>query len=359
MERPHILVVDDEPAILETMSGLLTRAECLCEPADSGKRALSLLREHEYHIMFSDISMPAGNGLELLPKARELRPDMPVIMLTGTADIGLALSTIRKGAYDFIAKPFSCDELLAVLHRALEYRRLKLENREYERQLKNMVAARTAEIRQALEAVKQSYDITLEALGDALDLKDCEARGHSKRVTAFSIAIARAMGLGASEICTLARGAFLHDIGKIAIPDTILRKPGPLDDHEREIVRGHCFRGYQILKSIPFLSQAAEIVYAHQESYDGTGYPRHLKGEDIPLGARICSVAQALDVITSNRPYRAARSLKDARQEIHNCSGRQFDPRVVNTFLGIEGNLWADLGEALSQQADLKLLSTG
>src|SRR5256885_2183425 len=142
--------------------------------------------------------------------------------------------------------------------------------------------------------LERSYDITLEALGDALDLKDSETEGHSKRVTAFTIAIARAMGLSSERIRVIARGAFLHDIGKMAIPDAILRKPGPLNDEERAIMREHCFRGYQMLRKIPFLTEASEIVYSHQEKYDGTGYPRSLKSEEIPLGARIFAVADTL-----------------------------------------------------------------
>src|SRR5260370_860134 len=150
------------------------------------------------------------------------------------------------------------------------------------------------------------HDITLEALGDALDLKDAETEGHSKRVTAFTIAIARAMGLSGDRIRIIARGAFLHDIGKMAIPDNILRKPGALSPDETQIMREHCFRGYQMLKKIPFLAEAAEIVYAHQEKFDGSGYPRGLKGQEIPLGARIFPIPAPLDALTSDRPYRAS-----------------------------------------------------
>src|SRR5437763_15894631 len=191
-----------------------------------------------------------------------------------------------------------------------------------------LVEARTEQLRKAMGNLERSYDITLEALGDALDLKDAETEGHSKRVTAFTIAIARAMGLSGERIRIIARGAFLHDIGKMAIPDAILRKPGALTPEETEIMREHCFRGYQMLKKIPFLAEASEIVYAHQERYDGTGYPRNLKGHDIPLGARIFSVADTLDAMTSDRPYRSAQTIAAAREEIHRFSARQFDPEV-------------------------------
>jgi putative nucleotidyltransferase with HDIG domain len=198
--------------------------------------------------------------------------------------------------------------------------------------------------------LERSYDITLEALGGALDLKDQETEGHSRRVTAFTIAIARAMGLPKNQIDVIARAAFLHDIGKMAIPDKILNKPGALAPDEIVVMREHCYHGYQILKKIPFLTEAAEIVYAHQERYDGSGYPRGLKGNQIPLGARMFSVADTLDAITSDRPYRPAQTLQAAREEIERWSGRQFDPEVVKVFLTVPEKFWIDLRKDIDAQ---------
>src|SRR5438445_8804147 len=206
--------------------------------------------------------------------------------------------------------------------------------------------------------LERSYDITLEALGDALDLKDRETEGHSRRVTAFTIAIARAMGLTAEQIRVIARGAFLHDIGKMAIPDAILNKPGALTPDEVGIMREHSSHGYQIVKKIPFLQEAAEIVYAHQERFDGTGYPRGLKGEQIPLGARMFSVADTLDAITSDRPYRPAQSLTAARAEIERWSGKQFDPQVVKVFLDMDEKIWPDLRKEVDGQVQRFAYST-
>ena len=211
--------------------------------------------------------------------------------------------------------------------------------------------ARTEMLRQAMQDLEHSYDITLEALGDALDLKDAETEGHSKRVTAYTIALARAMGLGPDEIKTIARGAFLHDIGKMAIPDQILLKPGPLTEPEQEIMREHCTRGYHILRKIPFLRGSAEIVFSHQERFDGTGYPTALRGAEIPIGSRIFAVADTLDAITSDRPYRPAGSFDKARAEILRCSGTQFDPAVVETFLKIPNELWHELRSEINGQA--------
>src|SRR5437588_6967324 len=282
---------------------------------------------------------------------------MPVIMVTAVHDISVALAALRNGAYDYLLKPFEREQLLATVRRALENRRLKLENRAYQTNLESQVMARTEQLRrangqlkEAMTDLERSYDITLEALGGALDLKDAETEGHSKRVTAFTIAIARAMGLSGEKIRVIARGAFLHDIGKMAIPDAILRKPGALDPKEVALMREHSYHGYQIVKRIPFLQEAAEIVYAHQERFDGTGYPRGLKGEQIPLGARMFAVADTLDAITSDRPYRPAQTLAAARKEILRCQETQFDPEVVKMFLSMPENIWDDLRKEINSR---------
>jgi putative nucleotidyltransferase with HDIG domain len=313
----------------------------------------------EFELMLSDMMMPVMDGEALLAATKERFPDIPVVMVTAMHDISIALNAIRNGAYDYLLKPFDREQLLATVRRALENRRLKLENRAYQTNLEALVTARTEQLRQAITTLEQSYDITLEALGNALDLKDAETEGHSKRVTAFTIAIARAMGLTAGQIRVIARGAFLHDIGKMAIPDAILRKPGALDPEEVAIMREHCYRGYQILKRIPFLSEAAEIVYSHQEKYDGTGYPRGLKGDEIPLGARIFSVADTLDAMTSDRPYRAKLPFSVAREEIQRWSGRQFDPLVVATFLQMPEHIWDDLRKSIDEQIHRFAYSAG
>jgi putative nucleotidyltransferase with HDIG domain len=354
----RILVVDDEESIREIVSAMLHTAGYTTDQANSGTAALSVLNSGEqFDLMLSDLMMADLDGLGLLERVKERYPDMPVIMVTAVHDISVALGSIRNGAYDYLLKPFEREQLLNTVRRALENRRLKLENRNYQSNLEQLVAARTGELNQkkqdlelAMQELERSYDITLEALGDALDLKDAETEGHSKRVTAFTIAIARAMRVPPASIRVIARGAFLHDIGKMAIPDAILRKPGPLNDEERAIMREHCYRGYQILKKIPFLEEAAEIVYAHQECYDGSGYPRGLKSEEIPLGARIFAIADTLDAITSDRPYRRAQSVAAAREEILRWSGRQFDPKIVDTFVDMPDSIWEGLRRDIDSQ---------
>src|SRR6202167_3781974 len=340
----RILVVDDEEAIRELVSAMLSAAGYSWEQASSEMEALALLNSGEqFDLMLSDLMMADLDGIGLLERTKEKFPDMPMWMFTPVHDISVALAAIRNGAYDYLLKPFEREQLLNAVGRALENRRLKVENRTYQTELESLVRARTKELQAAVGELKRSYDITLEALGDALDLKDAETEGHSRRVTAFTILIARAMGLAGDQIDVIARGAFLHDIGKMAIPDNILLKPGKLNDEERAVMKEHCYRGYQMLKKIPFLTEACEIVYSHQEHFDGSGYPRGLRSKEIPLGARIVAVANTLDSITSNLPYRSGRSLAEARKEIEAWTGKQFDPDVVKVFMNIPDEIFEDL----------------
>jgi len=350
--KDRILVVDDEEPIREIVASMLGAAGYACKQAASGTEALAVLTSGEdFELMLSDLMMADLDGIGLLERT-ERYPDMPVVMVTAVHDISVALQAIRNGAYDYLLKPFEREQLLNTVSRALENRRLKVENRTYQTNLESLVRARTDQLQATLRDLERSYDITLQALGDALDLKDRETEGHSRRVTAFTMAIARAMGLPGETVATIARGAFLHDIGKMAIPDKILNKPGKLDAEETTIMREHCFKGYQIVKKIPFLTDACDIIYSHQERFDGTGYPRGLRGKEIPLGARIFSVADTLDAITSDRPYRKARPLGAARQEIQDWSGRQFDPEVVEVFQQMPDEIFEELRRAISAQTD-------
>jgi putative nucleotidyltransferase with HDIG domain len=346
----RILVVDDESNVRSMIGATLEHHGHRVHLAGSGREALELLSRDGFDLVLTDIVMEDGNGLALLERIRAQHPQMPVVMVTAIHDISVAIDAMRRGAFDYLLKPFEREHLVASVQRALEHGQAIHENRSYQENLERIVLARTELLRQAMQDLEHSYDITLEALGDALDLKDAETEGHSKRVTAYTIALARAMGLGPEEIKTIARGAFLHDIGKMAIPDQILRKPGPLTHPEREIMREHCSRGYHILRKIPFLRGAAEIVFCHQERFDGTGYPSALRGAEIPIGARIFAVADTLDAITSDRPYRRAGGFDSARSEILRCSGTQFDPAVVEAFLKIPNELWHELRSEINGQ---------
>ena len=346
----RILVVDDEAHVRTMIAATLERQGYEVMLASGGREAQDALDQDSFELILTDIVMQDGNGLALLERIHAENPHLPVIMVTAIHDISVAIDSMRRGAYDYVLKPFEREHLVATVQRALEHRQALQESRTYQQNLEQVVRARTEMLRQAMEDLEHSYDVTLEALGDALDLKDSETEGHSKRVTAYTIALARAMGISPGEIKVIARGAFLHDIGKMAIPDQILRKPGKLTPEEQGIMREHCARGYQMLRKIPFLAEAAEIVFTHQEHYDGSGYPNSLKGIAIPVGARIFAVADTLDAITSDRPYRVARTFDAARQEIIRCSGTQFDPTVVEVYLRIPNELWLELRSEITGQ---------
>jgi putative nucleotidyltransferase with HDIG domain len=346
----RILVVDDETHVRAMVGSTLERQGFEVQLASSGREALETLELGNFDLVLTDIVMQDVNGIALLERIHAQYPNLPVVMVTAIHDISVAIDSMRRGAYDYLLKPFEREHLLSTVQRAMDHRHALEETHNYQQSLEQMVRARTEMLRHAMEDLEHSYDVTLEALGDALDLKDSETEGHSKRVTAYTIALARAMGIPPADIKVIARGAFLHDIGKMAIPDQILCKPGKLTPEEQAIMREHCMRGYHILRKIPFLAGAAEIVFCHQEHFDGSGYPRGIRGREIPIGARIFAVGDTLDAITSDRPYRRARSFDVAREEILRCSGTQFDPAVVEVFLKIPNELWQELRSEISGQ---------
>ncbi len=350
MTRERILLVDDEVSLTTAVGATLEHAGFSYAIARDSRSALrSFADGFQFDLVLLDVVLKDGDGLDLLDALKKARQAIPVVMISGLHDIRVAISAMKKGAYDYLLKPIGPEQLLSTVRRAIDNRALDRHDSLHRQSLEQLVEARTDMLRRAIADLERSYDITLEALGNALDLKDAETEGHSKRVTAYSIVIARAMNLTASEVKVIARGAFLHDIGKMAIPDAILAKPGRLTPAEQVVMREHPVRGYAILRKIPFLEQAAEIVFSHQEHYDGSGYSRGLKGEEIPIGARIFAIADTLDAITSDRPYRKAKPFAEARREIERCSGSQFDPAIVAVFRELPDKLWNDLRAEIDQ----------
>ncbi len=358
MVRERVLVIDSQPAALNSMTDSLRRLGYDAVSVPSVETALVLLQKSTFAhaaeaspaaapdlVLANLISSVAGglNGLDLVDRLVAHYPGVPAVLYSAANDIHSATGAFRRGAVDYLAKPFTLSQLEASVFRAIELGRHRRHQLAHTLHLEEMVEARTGCLQAAMRDLEQSYDITLEAMGDALDLRDAETEGHSKRVTAFTIALAQSMGVGAEDLRTIARGAFLHDIGKLAVPDSILLKPDRLTPEEVLIMREHCERGYQIVRKIPFLRDASEIVYTHQESFDGSGYPRGLRKEEIPLGSRIFAVADTVDAITSDRPYRKSQSFAVARDEIVRCAGTQFDPVVVDHFLKLPADLWSGL----------------
>jgi response regulator RpfG family c-di-GMP phosphodiesterase len=279
-------------------------------------------------LIVTDLKMPVMNGVAFLEAVRQEDGDAAVIVLTGAPDVKTAIDSLKLGAYDFIMKPVNVDELLFAAERALERRQLLIERREYHALLERRVEEATRDLQAA-------YRATLETLGSALDSRDVGTEAHSRRVHGYALATAREYGVAEPEIPDLERGVLLHDIGKIGIPDAILLKPGPLTREEWDTMRRHPEIGKRLVQAVPFLSGAVPIIYCHHEKWDGSGYPQGLKGEAIPLGARIFAVVDAFDAMTFDRPYSKAIPFDAAYAEITRCAGAHFDPTVVEAFLRV------------------------
>jgi putative nucleotidyltransferase with HDIG domain len=336
----RVLAVDDEPPARKLMALLLAPPAFHCSTASNGAEALAALEREPFDVIISDLYMPGISGLELLHLVRPLYPHMAFLVITGVDDVEIGVHAMHVGADDYLVKPLHESAVIASLESAVRKRQLEKEVESYRQRLEEMVADRTAQLQDALQQVEIGYEHTLQALGAAIDLRDHETAGHSVRVSRYALEIAQAMGWPAKQMDSLARGGYIHDIGKLGIPDRILLKPDALTADERNRMQQHVQIGFDLVKHIPFLADAAEMLFSHHERYDGTGYPRGLKGESILLSARIFAVADALDAITSDRPYRHASSFEFARAAIQESSGTQFDPAVVRVFLSIPTAIW-------------------
>ena len=339
---PRILIVDDEREITEILADLLSEDyECL--KAGSAEQALDCLRDHEFQLVISDITMPGMSGLEMIPHVKQLNNDTVVVMISGMQTVESAIGALRLGAFDYLMKPFDLRQVEAVVKRALEYHELVVAKRRYENHLEELVEQRTIELDRALNSLEGAYRSTLKALTSALETRDSETHGHSERVVSYSLRLGREYGLNSEQMKSLEFGSLLHDIGKIGVPDAILRKPAKLTDEEWERMREHPLHGQQILRGIEFLQGAARVVAQHHEKWDGSGYPIGLSGEDIDVCARIFAVADAFDAITSDRVYRRGKTYEAASQELDDWTGRQFDPKVVEAFHRVPKEDWEEL----------------
>lgn len=351
----RVLVVDDEPAALKLLCLFLKTPAARCTAANNGEQALVALQREPFDAVISDLCMPGIGGMEVLAEARRRDRRVAFVVTTGVDDVEVGVQAMRSGADDYLVKPLTESVVLASLERALHRRHLEQQLESYHQHLEQMVAERTAQLRSALQQIEHTYEDTLQALGAAIDLRDNETAGHSQRVCRYSIEMARAMGWSNKDLENLARGAYLHDIGKLGIPDGILLKPGPLTPDERSVMQQHVQIGFDIVKDIPFLADTAEIILMHHERFDGGGYPRRLKGDEILPGARIFAVADTLDAITSDRPYRRASSFEGAVETIRRQAGHQFDPEIVRVFLSIPADTWQTIAKNQRQVASLSL----
>src|SRR5438552_14624179 len=335
MAERDVLIVDDDAQAGDLLCQIFDAAGYPCRLVGDGGEALEVFKVWRPPLVVADLKMPGMSGIELLRQARAIDGDVAVIVLTGAADLKTAIESLKLGAHDFIMKPINIDELLIATERALERRQLLIERREYQELLEKRVVEATRDLASAYRQLQDTYRSTLEALGSALDTRDVGTEAHSRRVHGYALATAREHGVPEADLPDLAHGVLLHDIGKIGIPDAILLKPGPLTNAEWKIMRRHPEIGKALIERIPFLRGAVPIVWSHHEKWDGSGYPRRLKGEEIPLGARIFMVVDAFDAMTFDRPYSQAKPFDVAKAEIRRCGGSHFDPSVVESFFRV------------------------
>ncbi len=327
-KRGAILIVDDEEVIRRLLHQKLSSEGYRCQEAGNAEQALEKLKGGAIELVILDIKMPGKSGTELLPEIKVKYPDTAVIMATAIADASIAIGCMKEGAYDYVTKPFNLDEVSLSVNRALEKRRLELENRDYQQHLEQKVEEQANKIR-------ASFFNAITALAYALEAKDVYTSGHSQRVTEVSVAIAKELGLPKESLEKIRLTGLVHDIGKIGVRESVLNKPGSLTEEEYEHIKLHSETGEHILNPIVEDEEILKAVRHHHERYDGQGYPDGLKGEQIPQLARIIAVADTFDAMTSERPYRKAMSKEVACAEVERCRGTQFDPEAADAFLEV------------------------
>jgi putative nucleotidyltransferase with HDIG domain len=329
----RILVVDDEPDIVAFISELLTNRGYEVLGVSDPREVAAQLDVFQPEACILDFRMPYHSGADLLEIIKKKDAVTEVIFLTAEDEAWLAVDMMKRGAMDYLLKPVDIKQLVLAISRALEHRRLIIENESYRLHLERLVREKTMALNHALTSLGNVHTATLEALSMALDFRDQSTSGHSRRVAELTAGAARYIGAKDSELVQIHHGALLHDIGKLKIPDSILLKTAPLTMDEWKTMRRHAEYGYEFLRSVEFLRDAAEIVYSHHEKFDGTGYPRGLRGEEIPFGARIFMIVDTVDAMIYKRPYNNPVAFQDAAAEVRRCVYTQFDPRIVESTL--------------------------
>ncbi|MBI4615515.1 MAG: response regulator [Planctomycetes bacterium] len=336
----RVLVVDDEDSLRDVLRLYLVDEGFEVADAASAEEAIDKFRDGPYDSVLSDIRMPDRDGISLLQRLKERNGDTPVILMTGSPDLEIAIQAVKHGAYDFLVKPFPDLQIVSLaVQRAAQHAKLLREHREYQRSLEDRVQERTRQLNAALRDLEDMFEQNKRAhlesiivLSKVAEINDEDTGNHILRMSKYSEEIARGLNLDEAFVEEIAYSSPMHDIGKISIPPSILRKPGKLTAEEFEIMKTHTVRGNEILTGIPFLERAREISISHHERFDGTGYPQAVKGEEIPLSGRIVALADVFDALTSERCYKPAFPIETALRIIKEEEGRQFDPRVMKGF---------------------------
>lgn len=329
---PSVLVVDDETGVRELMSRWLATGGYDVCTASNAAEALGRVQDAAPAVALCDIRMPGKDGLWLAQEIRLAAPETAVIMATGVQDVGSAVTSLRSGVVDYLTKPFGRDRLRESVRRGLEWHRAARQARRWRESLECEMDARQQRLADALASVRISDEAALDGALSMLTSSDAEAYAHAYRVAAMAVSVGRAMQMSDEAIAALERGALLHDLGKLAVPEALLRKPAPLTHEEQALVRKHPQIGADLLRAVAYLADAADLVRNTYERFDGLGYPRGIDAASVPLGSRILAVADAYDAMTRPRVFRDAISPHEALLEIARCAGTQFDPAVVETF---------------------------
>ena len=331
----RVLVVDDEPGIREVLSAWLEAAGYTCDQAEGADEALDLLHRTPTDVTLVDLAMPGRDGVWLAREIRHRWSDMALIMVTGQQRFDAAVEGMRLGVRDYLLKPFTRTELVHSVRRAAEWRESLERQQAAERELRREIAQRTEALASAFRALESAAAATLAALLETLGRRDAATAAHAVRISRMAGELAGALGIEGDARVDIQRGALLHDLGKVAMPDSLIYKTGPLTEEEIRIIRTHPEVGHAILSVVPALASAAQIVLASHEAWDGSGYPRGLSGRTIPVGSRLVSVVDTYDALTWGRRHRDAVSRVRAAAELVRCAGSQFDPDVVNRWLRV------------------------
>lgn len=346
MHRERILIADDDENFRDVMKLLVENMGYVSDIAVDGMDCLSKFSHNPvYDVVLLDISMPNLDGIQTTKKLKEIYPDVTVIIISGSKDPELIRRTLKAGAFDYLFKPFELIEAESAIQSAIDRARLLRENSDFQDNLKNKVREQTQEI-------IGLYADTMKAMIQALDMREKESLYHSYRVTEYALSFAKKLNLSKSRLSILAKAALLHDIGKIGVPDSILLKPGELTDDEWNIMKKHPHFGYEFVKKIKFLEDSADIVLNHHERFDGKGYPNGYKAELIPYEARIFSIVDTLDALTSKRIYREPISFEEAKEYIKSSSSAKFDPELVNIYVNIPDQEWSDVRDIVDRSGN-------
>jgi len=336
MDTGHsILIVDDEAAVRDMLTWALASRGFTCHAAENGLRALARLQEEECAVVVADIRMPGLDGLELLKRIKARWPLTEVIIVTGVFELRNGVEAMRNGAYDYVTKPFTIEDVVLAIERALYKRDLEIQNRHYRESLEQEVELRTLDLLESNQHVQQLFVSMLKTLANSLEAKDNYTHGHSERVAAHALLVGERLGLTERDLSRLELAGLLHDIGKIGVREAVLHKPGKLTDEEYEHIKTHCRLGERILLPVEEFAPILDPVVHHHERVDGGGYPDGLVGDELSVGAKMLALCDAYDAMTSERPYRSPHSQEYAIAEVRRCRGTQFDPLVTDAFLAV------------------------